>query len=268
MADYVDANRANWDDRVPIHLTSSFYDVQGWLRERPLPRDREVEALGDVAGRDLVHLQCHFGLDTLAFANAGARVVGVDFSSAAVAAARDLAERAGLAERARFVESDVLVAAEALAPETFDIAYVSLGALCWLPSADRWAQQVSALLRPSGRLYLHDVHPLAWALADDDLRIEHTYFEEETPFPDDSDVTYTDGDGRLSHPRSYEWNHSIGEIITAVLGNGLRIDRLTEHDWTVWPRFPWLVETAHHRWEPAPGTPRVPLTFTLVATSA
>jgi SAM-dependent methyltransferase len=265
MTDYTAENRANWDDRVPIHVASRFYDVERWLRERPGPRSWELEVLGDVSGLDVVHLQCHFGLDTLALANAGARVTGLDFSGAAIAEARSLAERASLADRARFVEGDVVRAVDVLSPERYDLVYVSLGALCWLPSVSQWAGQVAALLRPSGRLYLHDVHPLAWALADDDLRVEHSYFEESEPYFDDVDVTYTDGDDRLTNTRSYEWNHSIGEIVTAVLDHGFRVEVLVEHDWTVWPRFPWLAETADHRWQVPADRPRVPLSFTLLA---
>lgn len=263
MDELLAANRANWDDRVPIHAASRFYDLDGWLAAPPGPTSWEVEALGDVAGLDLVHLQCHIGTDTLAFANVGARVTGLDFSPAAIEQARLLATRAGL--EATFVEANVLDAAEALAPATFDIVYVSLGALCWLPSVDRWASQVAALLRPGGRLYLHDGHPIAWACEDDDIRIAHTCFEEAEPFTIDDDVTYTDGEGRMAHVRQHEWNHSIGEIITAVLDHDLRIDGLTEHDWTGWPRFPWLVETGPRQFSPPPGQPRVPLTFTLLA---
>lgn len=258
-------NRANWEDRVQIHTASDFYDVEGWLRDGRGPRPRELEAIGDVDGLDLVHLQCHFGQDTLSFARAGATVTGLDFSGAAIAAARDLAERAGLTDRATFVEADVLDAAAALAPSTFDVVYVSLGALCWLPDVRRWAAEVNALLRPGGRLYLHDGHPLQWALADDELRIEHSYFEEAQPSVDDVDVTYTDGDGRLEHTRAYEWNHSIGEIVTALLSVGLRLERLTEHDWTVYPRFSWLVEAGPHLWRQPEGEPRIPLSFTLLA---
>lgn len=265
MSDYLAANRANWDDRVAIHVASQFYDVEGWLERRPGMRDRERRALGDVTGLDVVHLQCHFGLDTLALADSGARVTGLDFSPQAVREARLLAERAGLSDRARFAEGDVLRAAEVLAPATFDVVYVSLGALCWLPSVRRWACQVAALLRPGGRLYIHDVHPLAWALADDEPRLEHTYFEEPDPYVDDSDVTYTDGDARIGSKRSYEWNHSLGEIVGALLGEGMRLLMLEEHDWTVWARFPWLVELGDHRWGCPPGHPRMPLTFTIVA---
>ena len=125
--------------------------------------------LGDVAGLRLLHLQCHFGLDTLAWARAGAHVTGLDFSPAAIDAAREIARRAGLSERSEFVCSDVYDATTALDHATFDVVYVSLGALCWLPSVDRWAAQVGALVAPGGRFYIHDRHPLAWALADDSL---------------------------------------------------------------------------------------------------
>lgn len=265
-ADYIAANRSNWDDRVPIHLASQFYDVEGWLRDRPPPTPWERELLGDVSGLDVIHLQCHFGLDTLTLANAGARVTGLDFSGEAIAAARALAERANLADRARFVEADVRAAADVLSPARYDLAYVSLGALCWLPRVSEWAQQVASLLRPEGRLYLHDSHPLAGALADDDLRVESSYFEEIEPLTGDTEFTYTDGETRLTNTRAYEWNHSLGEIVTSVLDNGLHIAALAEHDWTAWPRFPWLVETADHRWRIPPGRSRVPLTFTLLAT--
>lgn len=266
MSDYAAVNRANWDDRVPIHMASAFYDVEGWLARRPGPRKRELDALGDVAGLDLVHLQCHFGLDTLAFATAGAQVTGLDLSGAAIAEARALAVRAGLADRARFVEGDVLEAASLLAPATFDIVYVSLGALCWLPSVERWATQVGALLRPGGRLYIHDGHPLANAFADDAFVIENTYFEQAAPHVDDWDQTYTDGDGRVAHTVAYEWNHGIGEIVNAIVGAGMRVDQLIEHDWTVWPRFPFLVRGEDDEWHIPPDKPRVPLTFTVLAT--
>jgi len=263
--EYLAANRANWNDRAGIHLESAFYDVEGWLRDGREPRRREIDALGDVAGLRLVHLQCHFGLDTLAFARAGATVTGLDFSPVAVDSARQLAARAGLADRSTFVCADVYEAAAALEEGAFDIVYVSLGALCWLPDVDRWAAVVGSLLAPGGRLYLHDAHPLAWALSDDDLSLAYTYFEESAPFIDDSDKTYTDATRPVEHTRSYEWNHSLGEIVTALVIHGLRITTLTEHDWTVWQRWPWLVEVEPHRWTMPPGVPRIPLTFTLLA---
>jgi SAM-dependent methyltransferase len=141
-------------------------------------------------------------------------------------AAKDIAERAGLGDGAEFVCAEVYDAREALGHATFDIVYVSLGALCWLPSVDRWAEQAAGLVAPGGRLYLHDGHPLAWALADDSVTVQHSYFEETEPCVDDVDHSYTDGDVPIEHPRTYEWNHSIGEIVTALIRYDLRLDRM------------------------------------------
>jgi SAM-dependent methyltransferase len=263
------ANQENWNDRTPVHLASKFYDVEQWLARQPGPRARELDALGDVAGCSLLHLQCHFGLDTLQFARAGAVVTGLDFSPVAIDAARGLARRAGLSARSTFVCADVYDAVDALGGATFDIVYVSLGALTWLPVIDAWAAQVAALVAPAGRFYLHESHPLAWALADEELTIEHTYFEEAQPHVDDSGLTYTDSDVVLDHARTHEWNHGLGEIVTALIRHGLRIDSLIEHDWTVWPRFPWLVREggtdATDEWILPADVPRLPLSFTLLA---
>lgn len=262
--DWRATNRANWDERTAIHLRSQFYDVDGWLREGRGPRPREVAALGDVAGQRLLHLQCHFGLDTLAWARAGAVVTGLDFSPVAVEAARDLAERAGLAARATFVCADVYQAAEALGHATFDVVYVSLGALCWLPHVEPWAAQVGALLAPGGRFYLHDVHPLALALDDDGFTLTHDYFEEVEPFVDDSGETYTDTDAPIA-ARNYSWSHGIGETVTALIHHGLVIETLTEHDWTTGGRLSWLVPAGENRQTTPPGRARIPLSFTVVA---
>ena len=201
----------------------------------------------------------------MAWARAGAEVTGVDFSPGAIDAARDVARRAGLDDRATFVCADVYDAVEALEHRTFDVVYVSLGALCWLPSVERWAEQVGALVAPGGRFYLHDGHPLAWALDDDGRYPQHTYFEESTPHVDDSGVTYTDGDGEITARRSYEWNHGIGETVTALVRNGLQLEWLVEHDWTVFAHFPWLVRDADGQWRVPPGHPRIPLSFSLLA---
>jgi SAM-dependent methyltransferase len=258
-------NRTSWDQRVPVHVASEFYDVEGWLRAGRGPPPAEVAALGDVSGLDLVHLQCHFGLDTLAWARVGARVTGLDFSEPAVEQARGLATRAGLEDRATFVCANVYDAVDALDHQTFDVVYVSLGALCWLPSVDRWASVAAALARPGGRLFLHDVHPLSDALSDDELVLEHTYFEEPEPYIDDSGFTYTDGTYSVSMERNYSWNHSLGEIVTAVIDHGFVLEGLEEHDWTSFARFPWLVRERDHRYVLPPGRPRIPLSFSLSA---
>jgi SAM-dependent methyltransferase len=258
-------NQASWDERVPVHVASQFYAVESWLREGRGPRAHEVAWLGDVTGLDLVHLQCHFGLDTLAWARVGARVTGLDLSPPAIGQARELARRAGVEDRATFVCANVYDAPEALGHTTYDVVYLSLGSLSWLPSVDRWAAVVAALLRPGGRLFIHDVHPLSNALCEDELVVEHTYFEEEAPVVEDSDLTYTDGATQLATTRTYSWNHSLGEIVSAVIGHGLRLERLDEHDWTSFGRFTWLTHDYEQHFSLPAGRPRIPLSFSLLA---
>lgn len=145
------ANRAAWDARVPVHAASRFYDVEGRLRDKQGPHRWELEALGDVTGLRLVHLQCHFGLDTLAWARAGAQVVGLDLSPNGIETARSLAERSGLSDKTQFVCADVYDAVNALHGAAFDIVYVSTGALCWLPNVDRWPRTAAGSRLQAGR---------------------------------------------------------------------------------------------------------------------
>ena len=263
MTSWLEANRANWDDRVAVHVASEFYGVDAWLASGEGPHAEEVALLGDVSGRSLVHLQCHFGMDTLSWARAGARVTGVDFSEAAIRAATDLAARAGLSERARFVRSD-LDAAPSLLAERFDVVYVSLGSLCWLPRIGDWADVVAALLAPAGTLLVHDVHPLAFSLDDDGATFAYPYFEEREPIVIDSASTYTDG-GAISHSTNYEWNHSLGEIVTALARRSLVVTYLAENPWTRYRAFDDLVEGPPGIFRAREGSPRLPLSFTMTA---
>jgi len=266
-AEALAANLHWWNATVPVHMASAFYDVEGWLTSGRGPRTREADVLGDVAGLELVHLQCHFGKDTLSWARVGARVTGLDFSDAAIDAARRLATRAGLADRAEFVCAPVSAAVDVLGGARFDVVYVSLGALCWLPSVAEWADQVAGLLRPGGRLFLHEVHPVSLALADDDLTVVYPYFEQPEPYRDAQAGSYADVSATQALPGdpTYGWNHGIGEILGALIEAGLRIDRLDEHDWTSFQRFPWLVETGEEEFVTPAGQVRVPLSFTLLA---
>jgi SAM-dependent methyltransferase len=265
MDSRLEANLNNWNSRVRVHAESRFYDVAGWLLKAPGPPSREIEALGDLEGKTLVHLQCHFGMDTLQWARAGAIVTGLDFSPAAIDEAVSLAERAGLSERASFVCANVYDAPHALSGNRFDVVYVSLGALCWLPNVAAWGAVVADLLAPGGRLYLHDGHPFTSCFDDDGEEVIYSYFEElNDPFVSDCASTYTDGE-ELSATRTYEWSHSISEIVAALIEHGLVLDSLIEHDWTLFRRFPWLEETASGVLVIPEGRPRIPLSFTLLA---
>jgi SAM-dependent methyltransferase len=261
----LESNLKNWDSRVEVHVKSRFYDVEGWLRNGAGPPTREVEALGDLQGKSLIHLQCHFGIDTLSWARAGAYVTGLDFSAVAIDEATALAKRAGVSQRASFVCANVYDASLALQGKRFDVVYVSLGALCWLPDVSAWGAVVADLLVPGGRMYVHDVHPFSSCFDSEGERVIYGYFEDpDDPQVFDSTSTYTDGE-ELSAIRTYEWNHSIGEIVAALVGHGLVLDSLTEHDWTVFRQFPWLVETECGVLVVPHGRPRIPLSFTILA---
>jgi SAM-dependent methyltransferase len=262
--DWWDLNRRMWDERVPIHLDSALYDVAAFRSgERPnVLRDFELTEVGDVDGRDLVHLQCHIGTDTLSWARLGARVVGLDFSQPAIDSARSLATEIGVA--AEFVCADVLDAPAALG-RTFDIVYTGLGAVNWIPDIGRWARTCADLLRPGGFLYLAEFHPFIRIFAwEGDRVIEHDYFDRAPTFGD-SPGTYTDFDAPTVDNASYEWQHTLGDVVTAVAEAGLVLELLGEHDHIVYPRWPWLVDDGSGIFRTPAGMPRLPLMYSLRA---
>jgi SAM-dependent methyltransferase len=235
-------NRTLWDAWTAIHTTGSFYDVKRF-RDDPTDvriRPFELEELGDVTGKTLLHLQCHFGLDTLSWARLGAaRVTGVDFSEPAIAFARELAVETGLANRARFEVSDIYELPGPLAGETFDVVYTGRGALGWLPDLEPWAAAVASFLAPGGVFYIHEGHPAMWALADeqptpDRLAFEFDYWGGETlSFPVEG--SYADPTADVDAEIEHGWNHSLGEIVTLLASAGLRIELLDEKRELDWP---------------------------------
>ncbi len=271
---YREANRARWDESVAVHAASEFYGVQRFLAGESMLLPLDLDEVGNVAGKSLLHLQCHFGLDTLSWARLGAEVVGVDFAPSAINVARELASEAGL--DAEFVESELYAAPDALADRlgTFDIVYVNLGALCWLPDIAGWARVCAGFLRDGGLLYVRDVHPTTFTMDDEapagELRLRFPYFETEQPLHWQGDGDYADSSVSFENQDSYEWNHGIGEVVMAVIDSGCRIDLLHEQDWTVYPALPWLVETEPGVWRlperDGETDRRLPLMFSLRAT--
>lgn len=241
---YLEANRANWNDRASVHAARNGlgYRVQRYIDDRRLLSDVvrfDRERLGDIAGLTAVHLQCHIGTDTLSLARLGAHVTGLDFSPVALAEARALVAETG--DSVEFVESDVASALTVLEAGSFDLVYTGVGALCWLPSIEAWAGVVAGLLRPGGRLFLREGHPILWAMdetLDDDLHLRFPYFEQPEPLAWDDDSTYVETDRPLTATRTYEWNHGLGEIVTALLDAGLVLTMLVEHDSVPWQALP------------------------------
>ncbi|MFN8080021.1 MAG: class I SAM-dependent methyltransferase [Kineosporiaceae bacterium] len=270
--DYLTINRAMWDDRAPAHAASPGYAVQQFVDDAThlskvvrfdLPR------LGDISGLDGLHLQCHIGTDTLSLARLGARMTGLDLSPASLAQARSLAERLGL--DVPFVESDVYSAVEALGEKRFDLIYTGIGALCWLPDIRRWAQVVATLLRPGGRLFLREGHPMLWTLDEtqqDRLAIAYSYWEQAEPFVEVSDETYVPTEVQFTQNLSHSWNHALGEVVTALLDAGLRLTMLVEHDSVPWEALPGqmqLDDAGEYRLTDRPQ--RVAMSYTLQAVS-
>lgn len=249
---YRRANRDNWDERVAIHYASHAYAVDRFIRD---PNDiSEVvafdrDALGDVTDKRLLHLQCHFGRDTLSWARLGAHVTGVDFSEEAVAAAKKLSRESRTP--GRFVLSE-LYDTPSVIDETFDIVYTSVGALCWLPDIREWARIVAGFLEPGGTFYVRDGHPVLLSLdldrEDDLLVLREPYFELPEPSRYEADGSYA-GDGKLTNTVNYEWAHGLGEIVTALIDAGIRIEFLREHRFLDWQAMACMVrgDDGHYR---------------------
>jgi SAM-dependent methyltransferase len=268
MSDFTAANRLNWNDRAKLHASdpTGMYSIAEVIAGGDALHTIEAGEIGDIAGKRLVHLQCHIGTDTVSLAHRGALVTGLDFSPEAMAAARDLAERAG--RRIRFVESDLYDAPNALG-ETYDIAYVTWGAINWLPDIFRWAKVVADVLVPGGFLYLAESHPSALCLEEVEGRIVAKYGWRtpiERPLVFDDATTYTGDPRPVAHPRTYEWIHPLSDIVSAVTAAGLTVEWLHEHELLPYRLFPKMVPATEPRLFRLPDDePRLPLSFSLKA---
>jgi SAM-dependent methyltransferase len=267
--DHRDTNRAWWDQRAPAHAGSSDYAVASLIADPGRISEVvrfDVPRLGAVAGLRGVHLQCHIGTDTLSLARLGAHMTGLDFSPASVSIAREIAQAAGVA--VDYVESDVYRAPEVLGHNVFDLVYTGVGALVWLPDIRRWADVVARLLRPGGRLFLREGHPVLWALDEkrtDVIALGYPYFEHAEPLRFDEPGTYVETDLTFDRNESREWNHGLGEIVTALLDAGLQLTMLVEHDSVPWDALPGRMIHADGEWRMAEHGDRVPLSYTLQA---
>ncbi len=238
------ANRQNWNERTPVHAASDFYDVAGFKAGRITLTDIERGEVGDVSGKTLLHLQCHFGLDTMSWARLGATATGVDFSEAAIDLARSLNDELRL--NARFIRSDVYGLPDVL-DEEFDVVFTSYGVLVWLPDLDRWARTIRRMLRPRGTFYLVEFHPFldAFEVSDSgDLKATYGYFHEEVSTPGNQ-PSYA-GRELLSSPH-HEWQHPLGDVVTALIDAGLTIEFLHEFPYSGQP-YPGMKRCEDGRW--------------------
>lgn len=263
------ANQENWEDRVPLHATAyglDAYDDPDHLSDvvrHDLTVLQPFLPTNSLSGLDLCHLQCHIGTDTVSLARAGARVTGVDFSPSALDVASALAHRAGVA--ARWVETDVLDARSAVEGD-FDVVYTSIGTITWLQDLDRWAAQISGLLRAGGTFFIRDGHPALYALDEDasTLTTRYPYFGDGRAQQWDEESTYV-GDGTVAHPRTYEWPHPLSEILGALLGAGLRLLHFDEGRMLPWQFSSRMIEVPGGYAWPEAERNLLPCTYTIVA---
>jgi SAM-dependent methyltransferase len=271
VTEFQQANMASWDERAPAHAASPDYHVADFSADPAFLSKVvtfDLPLLGDISGARGVHLQCHIGTDTVSLARLGASMTGVDFSAPALQLARQLAGQTGA--DARFVRADTYDAAEVLGGGQFDLVYTGVGALNWLPKIRPWAQVVAALLRPGGRLFVREGHPVLWALdelRDDNLVVlEHAYVERDEPLVWTEGGTYVQTDAVFEHNTTYEWNHGLGEIITALFDAGLRLTGLAEHDSVPWEALPGKMDRLPlDEWRLSDRPWRLPHSYTLQA---
>jgi SAM-dependent methyltransferase len=268
--EYVRLNRASWDERASAHAASPDYKVQSFLDDPSYLSDVvrfDVPLLGSIAGLRGVHLQCHIGTDTLSLARLGASMSGLDFSAAAVAEASRLAAATGA--DVEYVEGDVYAAPSLLGMHGFDFVFTGIGAVCWLPSISQWAQVVADLLRPGGRLFIREAHPMLWAIDEsqtDRIVVGYPYFETTAPIVDDEGGTYVETDATFEHNVTHSWNHGLGELITALHAVDMQVTALAEHDSVPWEALPGQMELGDDgEWRLRERRERLACTYTLQA---
>ncbi len=251
---YLELNKETWDRRAEKHFDSAFYDVDGFLQGKTTLQEIELQELGEISGQSLLHLQCHFGLDTLSLARMGARCTGVDLSPVAIAKANALRDETGLA--AQFVCSDIYSFKRA-EPAPFDRVFTSYGTICWLPDIRRWAQVIADNLRTDGEFYMAEFHPIY------DLLAGYSYFHR--PEPDIEEAgSYTENSAALK-TRMANWSHPLGTVLNALIAAGLHIQQVNEYPFSPYNCFPELQETTPGRFVLRHADQEAPLVYTIKA---
>lgn len=264
MDDPTESNKRMWDDLVPIHEESKFYNVEGFKRGDQTLDPIEIEEIGDVSGKSLLHLMCHFGLDTMSWARLGAKVTGVDFSPQAIETAKRISKEMGI--DARFICSDVHNVSEVL-DDTFDIVFMSGGVLCWLRDLKHVIESAASLLKPNGIYYIRDFHPFSTVFdeeAKDKLVVRYQYFESSEP------VNYTaTGSYATEKPTpvrvAYEWSHSVSEILNSMINSGLVVEFFNEFPFGSYRAYPFMQKSEDGRWRLPDRQNYVPLMFSVMA---
>jgi len=264
MNEYLESNRELWNAWTRVHVKSKMYDVEGFRRGDNRLDEIVRAGVGDVRGKSLLHLQCHFGLDTLNWARLGARVTGADFSPEAIATARELANEVGLV--ANFVCANIYDLPNVL-NEKFDIVFTSHGVLSWLPDLPAWGRVVAHFLKPGGTFFIAEAHPTAYIFDDehpDDLRVRYPYFHTDAPGSNPVHGSYADREADV-HGVEYWWSFSMSDVVNALTRAGLRIESLEEFPFVAWQMYPVMEKGADGWWRLPEKFPALPMMFALKA---
>jgi SAM-dependent methyltransferase len=259
--DYKEINKKSWNKRTEVHFDSKFYDNESFIAGRNALNSIELELLGDISGKSVLHLQCHFGQDTISLERLGAgRVVGVDLSDLAILKARELANVCN--SNAEFIESDVYELPQVLS-ERFDLVFTSYGTIGWLPSTQRWAEVIAHFLKPGGQLVFAEFHPVVWMFDDDFNQVKYNYFNEDA-FTEIEEGSYTDGSENL-HEEYVYWNHGLAEVFNALKSNGLTTTHFQEYDYSPYSCFKGVKERKPGEWVIEKWADKLPLVYALKA---
>ena len=258
---YLEINKNSWNSKVDIHYNSEFYDNEAFLNGQSSLNDIELALLGDIKGKTVLHLQCHFGQDTISLSRLEAQVTGVDLSDKAIEKARELNKITD--SEAKFICCDIYDLPNHL-HETFDIVFTSYGTIGWLPDINKWADIVSRFLKPDGKFIFVEFHPVVWMFDDDFSRIQHRYFNSD-PIIESEDGTYAEKDAAISH-NSVTWNHGIGEVVNSLLAKGLEINALSEYDYSPYDCFSKTEKIAPKKFRIKHLQDKIPMVYSIVAT--
>ena len=260
MNDYFEANRHLWNQRTAVHKDSAFYDLARFKSGANVLTTIELNEIGVVKDKSLLHLQCHFGMDTLSLGRMGANCTGVDLSDDAVNLAKEINEELNL--DAKFICCNVYDLKEHLG-EKFDIVFTSYGVVGWLPDLDKWAAIISHFLKDDGIFYMAEFHPVVWMFDEEFTHIKY-YYDNRELIVTENEGTYTDRNAAIKG-KEYSWNHSISEVLNALIKAGLKIEFFNEHMYSPYPCFRNVVETEKGKWHIKGMEGKIPLVYSLRA---
>jgi ubiquinone/menaquinone biosynthesis C-methylase UbiE len=258
---YLNINKETWNNKVDVHIDSNFYDMEGFLNGKSTLNAIELELLGNVKGKKVLHLQCHFGQDTMTFSRMGAFATGVDFSEKAIEKAREINKQLNL--NTTFICCDIYDLPNHL-NEKFDIVFTSYGTIGWFPDLDKWAEVISRLLKPRGKFVMADFHPVVWMFDNDFREVFHNYFNTEAIIEVESG-TYADREAEIAN-QTITWNHPTSELLNVLITNGLELNSFNEFDYSPYNCFNETEEFEPNKFRIKHLENKIPMVYSLSAT--